>query len=546
MSAISTRSIAGEIHTPGQRRTRGRWRLSNGRWWLIIGASLIAIAGMLLILLSWNWPYTQQAVTTALQHRFARPVRIRSVRLTYFPPGCIAEGVSFLHEQNKDLPPLITIQTLIVRGSYNGLFRIHKRVDEVQVKGLHVLIPPLVRSDRPHTVPPLTTSPTGSTVTIGSITTDDALVEFMSRHPEEESFKLQVHRLTLDQVGDNRSIPFHVALSNTEPPGEIHSDGEIGPWNEDDPGSTSVTGSYTYEHADLSVFEGISGTLSSQGKFSGTIGHIDLNGETEVPNFRVSESSHTVHLISKFQAVVDGTNGDTYLHNVVSQFQRTTLTTNGSVAGKPGRHGKTVQLEMAVNGGRIEDLLSLFTEEKRPSMTGSINLRAKIQVPPGPPGFLRKLQLTGSIGIGSGRFTNPDVQRPVNTLTQSARGENKKQQAEDPQTALSQLSGQVSVKNGVATLSNVSFRAAGTRAQLYGTYNLLDRKVDLHGMLYTEGKLSDTTSGFKALVLKAVSPFLKEKSITVVPFSISGTAHDPSFGLDFAGKRRESSLSMVH
>jgi hypothetical protein len=111
---------------------------------------------------------------------------------------------------------------------------------------------------------------------------------------------------------------------------------------------------------------------------------------------------------------------------------------------------------MAVNGGRIEDLLSLFTDEKRPSITGSINLRAKVEVPPGPPGFLRKLDLAGNCGIGSGRFTNPDVQQPVNALTQSAGGENKKQQAEDPETVLSEFSGQVSVKNGVATLSNVS------------------------------------------------------------------------------------------
>ena len=535
LATISTRNGAGEVHTPGQRR-------APGRWWLVIGASLIVIAGIVLIVLAWNWPYTQQAVTTALQDRFARTVQIRSFRKTYFPPGCVAEGISFLHRQRKDLPPLITVQTLIIRGSYNGLFRIHKRVDEVQVKGLHVLIPPPGPSGQPHNVMPLTTSTSGASVTIGEITTDGALLEFMPRQPEQEPFKLQVHRLTLDQVAENGSIPYHAALLNTEPPGEIRSDGEIGPWNEDDPGSTPVTGSYTYEHANLGVFEGISGTLSSQGKFSGTIGHIDANGETDVPDFRVSGSSHTVHLISKFQAVVDGTNGDTYLQNVDSHFQRTTLTSKGSVVGHPGQHGKTVRLEMAVNGGRIEDLLSLFTDEKRPSMTGSINLRAKVQVPPGPPGFLRKLDLAGSFGIGSGRFTTPDVQQPVNALTESARGENKKQQAEDPETVLSKFRGQVSVKNGVATLSNVSFSALGTRAQLQGTYNLVDRKVDLHGILYTYGKLSDTTSGFKALVLKAVGPFLKQKSVTVVPFSITGTSPNPSFALDFAGKRRESSL----
>src|ERR1035437_6688342 len=102
---------------------RGRG-LMSGRRVLIIGASLIVIAGMVLILLVWNWPYTQQAVTTALHDRFARTVQIRSFRKTYFPPGCVAEGISFLHRRRKDLPPLITVQTLIIRGSYNGLLRI--------------------------------------------------------------------------------------------------------------------------------------------------------------------------------------------------------------------------------------------------------------------------------------------------------------------------------------------------------------------------------------------------------------------------------------
>ena len=534
-SMISKRSGAGKVHAPGP-----RW--APGRWWLIIGASLVVVAGIVLIVLARNWPFTQQAVTKALQDRFARTVQIRSFRKTYFPPGCVAEGVSFLHRKRQDLPPLITVQTLIIRGSYNGLLRIHKRLDEVQVKGLHVLIPPPGPSGQPPSVMPLTTSTSGASVTIGEITTDGALLEFMPGQPGQEPFKLLVHQLTLDNVGENGVIPYHAALLNTEPPGEIRSDGKVGPWNENDPGSTPVTGSYTYEHANLAAFEGISGTLSSQGKFSGTLRHIDTNGEIDVPDFRLSGSSHTVHLDSRFQVVVDGTNGDTSVQNVDAHFQRTTVTSKGSVAGQPGQHGKIVRLEMAVNTGRIEDLLFLFTEEKRPSLTGSINLRATVQVPSGPPGFLRKLELAGSCGIGSERFTNPKVQQPLNALTQSADGENKKQQAEDPETVLSQLGGQVSVKNGVATLSNVFFSAPGTRAQLQGTYNLVDRKVDLHGILYTNGKLSDTTSGFKALVLKAVGPLLKQKSVTVVPFSITGTPSDPPFGLDFAVRRRESAL----
>jgi len=138
---------------------------------------------------------------------------------------------------------------------------------------------------------------------------------------------------------------------------------------------------------------------------------------------------------------------------------------------------------------------------------------------------------------GGGTPGDAAVQAPLNKLTESARGENKQQQADDPDTALSDLKGHISVKNGIATLSNVSFNAPGTYAQIRGTYNLLTHAVNLQGILRTNGKLSDTTSGFKAVVLKAVSPLLKKKTVTVVPFSITGTSMQPSFGLDLAAKR---------
>ena len=76
-----------------------------------------------------------------------------------------------------------------------------------------------------------------------------------------------------------------------------------------------------------------------------------------------------------------------------------------------------------------------------------------------------------------------------------------------------------------------------TLAEIEGTYNLVDKKLNLRGVLHTSGKLADTTSGFKSVVIKALGPFLKKKSITVVPFAITGTPSDPSFALDLTAKR---------
>jgi hypothetical protein len=191
---------------------------------------------------------------------------------------------------------------------------------------------------------------------------------------------------------------------------------------------------------------------------------------------------------------------------------------------------------MGVSQGRIEDLLGLFTDSAQPAEAGEVRLQTKVELTPGPPGFLKRLRLDGEFGIGRGHFTDPRLQTPVNRLAESAHGETKKQEDADPAIVLSNLKGHVSANGGIAKLSNISFTEPGTLAEIEGTYNLIDKKLNLKGVLHTSGKLADTTSGFKSMVLKAVGPFFKKKSVTVVPFVITGTSSDPSFALDLAGK----------
>jgi hypothetical protein len=508
------------------------------QWVWIAAAAVLAGIAFGATLVAVNWPFTQKAVTKALEDRFARDVKIATFRKTYFPPGCVAEGVEFQHRKRKNLPPLITVQRLSIRSGYSNFLRIHDRVDNVQVAGLHVIVPPKDPSGS-HEVFPLTQSTTtpGDTLNIGEISTDNAVLEFISKEPGQDRFSLTIDHLILDNVGESGPLAFHVRFKNTKPPGEIRSDGQMGPWNDEDPGGTQVSGSYTYEHVTLGVFEGIAGTLSSTGKFGGTLGHIDAQGSVDVPDFKISGSSHAVHLSSNYRADIDGTNGDTHLTEVQTQFGKTVVISQGDVMGRPGQHGKTVRLAMNVSQGRVEDLLNLVSASARPAETGDVQLRAKIEVPPGPQGFLTRLRSDGDFGIGGARFTNVRVQTPINRLAESAHGESKGQEESNPATVLSNLKGHVSAAGGVARLSNISFSEPGTTAEVEGTFNLLNSGLNLRGVLRTSGKLPDTTSGFKALVLKALGPFLKKKSLTVVPFTITGTAHDPAFALDLAGKR---------
>jgi hypothetical protein len=297
-----------------------------------------------------------------------------------------------------------------------------------------------------------------------------------------------------------------------------------------------MSGFYTFDKANLAIFHGISGVLSSKGKFTGAVRLAKTDGTIDVRDFHVDGSSHTEHLAARFQADVDAENGDVSLESVESRVHRTTILSKGDVATQPGQKGKTVGLDMGVSSGRIEDLLLLFTSQKQASMTGAMQFHAKIQLPPGP-GFLKKLRLTGDFGVSGGQFTNSKVQEPLNELSGSAAGESRRQEREDPQTALSNLKGHVEAQNGIATLTGVSFAIPGGTTRMRGTFNLLNRALDFQGILETDGKLADATSGFKALVVKAITPFMKKNRITTVPFTIKGTSAHPEFGLDLTAKR---------
>ncbi len=154
-------------------------------------------------------------------------------------------------------------------------------------------------------------------------------------------------------------------------------------------------------------------------------------------------------------------------------------------------------------------------------------------MPPGPVGFTEKLELTGDFAIRAAHFTNPSTQQPLNKLSKSAAGEKKDQIEEDPRILLSDVQAHVSTKNGVATLTGITFSEPGAVARLQGTFNLQTKMVNLHGVLDTTGKLSDSASGFKAVLLKAITPFYKKRpKLTVIPFHITGPLGHITVGLD--------------
>jgi hypothetical protein len=496
------------------------------KWVWICAVVIFGILTVLAIVLATHWPFTEVEITRALEQATGRKVVIRTFSKTYFPPGCVAEGVQVLHRSNPQAPPLISIQHLVVRGSYVGMFRSPKHISEVQVRGMDLQIPPKGEGQGSGGFPLFTTGGGGKSLVIDRISVDRALLQFMPGDPGKTPYRIDVRTLLLTGVGSESPWNYNVALFNTQPPGEIRAEGKFGPWNSEKAGSTPVSGSYEYRDANLGVFKGIDGKLTGKGEFHGPLARIETNGTTTVPDFLVDGSNHREKITTEFHATVNGTNGDVALAPVTAHFLKSRVIVKGDIASEAA-------LDVSVPHGRLEDLLLLFVKGKAP-MTGKVDFHSKVRIPGGDRPFLRKLAMDADFGIGSGQFTSPNTQDSIDRLSQSAQGESKKEEDEDSSTSLSDLRGHVSVKDGVARFSRVSFSFTGASASLEGTWGLIDHRFDLHGTLLTTGRLSDTTTGFKALIVKAVSPFLKKHhSAKVVPFRIKGPSSDPVITLDW-------------
>lgn len=507
-------------------------------WVLLTLAGAAAVVAIYSVVLALNWPFEKQAIIDVLQERSARQVVIDRFYKTYFPPGCVAEGIKFLHRRRKEKEPLITIQRLVMTTNYTRMFTLQRRLTLVRVFNMHVTVPPSVPG-QPNPVMPLTYSgKSGSSIIVDKTIADGAVLDFLSKEPDKKPFQLVIDKLRLDGIGNNEPMFYRTIISNQMPPGKIRSTGVFGTWNPKDPGSTPVHGTYRFDNANLLSFGGVSGTLFSTGKFGGTLRQVNVEGTTDVPNFKVRDTSHTRRLTTEFKAVVDATKGDTFLNDVTAHFDRTTVKVKGSVAGQQGKSGKITSLDMFTQNGRIEDLLDLFISAKVPPMTGSMSFQGHVDILPGPQTFIERVKLNGEFGVGAGKFTDKATEADVSRLSESAEKKHKPQ-TENPETVLSDLKGHAAATNGVATLSHLTFTVPGAKASLDGTYNLLNYKVDLHGILVTTGQPGDATTGFKSFVVKAITPFFKKKNqVKIVPFKLAGSYGNPTLSLDLGSKKK--------
>jgi AsmA-like C-terminal region len=524
----------------GEDRATQSPRKHNG-WRWAIWITLIAVAVLLVVgevMLKRAEPILKGRVIETLSTRFNSRVELdefdvslikglavsgKGLRI-YAPDDVVAAGA-------KD--PLFAVRQFEFHAGLIGLFLKPTHVGAVHVQGLVITIPP--KSMRQQNA--------GKSrhqgkikIVVDEFVCDDSRLVIGTDKPDKDPKVFELSHIVLHDVGPNAPWPYDANLTNAVPKGEIHAVGTFGPWDTETPGTSTVTGKYTFQHADLNTIKGIGGMLHSEGNFTGRLDRIEVHGIADVPNFSLDTANHPVPLHTQFSAIVDGTTGDTYLQPVEAKLGGSEFSCQGEVVNVKGQ-GHAIDLDVNVPAGRIQDFLELAVKTQPVVMTGVLTMKTKLHIRPGKESVTQKLALNGGFALRQMHFTNPQLQDKVDMLSLRAQGDPKdaKPGADDVN---SHMTGKFQMADGKLALQDLIYTMPGATVQLAGVYTLDGKKFDFTGKVRTDAKLSQmVASRWKSWALKPADPFFhKHGAGAEIPVKVTGTNSAPKFGLDIGRK----------
>lgn len=508
------------------------------KWIFALSVGTLALAAICArIVIIRAEPILRTRVIETLSTRFQSRVELAELHV-WIENGINVEGKGLQifgatdpNPSESGIQPLIEVGSFRFQTALRNLFREPMYVDTVFIRGLTLNIPP--KNDRAQMGKMRRRGGKMSIVVSHFLCTDTKLIVNTDK-PGKSPLEFDISRVQMKDIGPGRPLQFDANLVNPKPVGDIHSTGLFGPLNETEPRDSAVDGEYSFTHADLSTLKGIGGTLSSTGQYAGTLGSIEVNGETDTPDFHLTISGHPVPLHTQFHAIVDGTDGDTYLDQVKARVLESSFTAIGKVVRTQDPHGHDIELQVTLGDARIQDLLQLGVRTEPPIMTGRVEMSTSLSLPSGEADVADRLRLSGKFHILTAHFTNEKLQTRIDALSLRSLGEPKLLPEAESIKVGSDLSGHFELQQGLLSFSSLQFEVPGTRAKVTGDYSLDGKTFDFHGKLQLNAKVSQMTTGWKSLLLKAVDPFLSKNGYgTEVPFKITGTQSEPHFGLDF-------------
>jgi hypothetical protein len=464
-------------------------------------------------------------------------------------------GIKVNHMSQQDLSPLILMNRLEFQLDLSTLWERPIRVDYVRLAEFELTIPPkgerrklavlsnsvaadlaegkdkstgeAKRSDQQNSAKPI--------VLIDHIDMDGMKLTVLPRNPDKEPLKFEMKTLRLESAGIGVPMRYRTTMTNAKPPGLIQCAGTFGPFVTSEPGESPLSGDYSFKDANLGVFEAIDGKLVSSGHFEGKLNNIVVDGQADVPDFRLKSAGNAVPLKTRFHAIVDGTDGDTLLQPVMATLGRSNVECRGGIARNKDDSKKTVNLNVMVSSGRIEDFVRLAVKGTKSPLLGNAQMKFQMRVPPGAGSVLSRLILDGTFSLEDAGFTSPTVQEKIDDISRRTQG---KPSAVDIQGVNSDFEGSFLLGKGLLKFPKLLFAVPGAEVSLDGWYDINSENMDLRGVVRTKAKVSQMVKApWKRVILKPVDPFFaKDGSGAVIRIAITGNRSNPQFARDKQSK----------
>lgn len=452
------------------------------------------------------------------------------------------EGLSLRPRSLPYKDPIFAIDKLEFRFDLSTFWDRPVIIDEINLDTFTINVPP--KEDRAHVVPkeepgksqappeqqqPAQPSEKKPAVLVKLITAKTAILRMLPKDPNKVPLKFDIYNLRLTDAGPGVPMKFTVYMKNAKPPGIINAEGSFGPWSSKSPAETPLNGTYSFDNADLGVFKGIAGKLNSTGRFEGTLQYLDVKGEARVPDFRLTHANNAVPLATTFSAIVDGTNGNTFLDPVEATLGNTVFTVTGSIARWHEDKGKTITLKAKFIRGRIEDCLRLAMPGESTVLRGAIELDTDIEIPPKKVPVLEKLELKGRFRMKDALFTSPELRKHIDDYSRRSQG---KPFDDEIRNVRCNIAGTFHFGGGRFRATALSASLPGIQASLPGVYYFRSERLDFHGDIKLDAKLSQMMkTSWKRWALKPVDPFFAKKGAgTYVKVKVVGTRSKPEFG----------------
>ncbi|HEU5457114.1 MAG TPA: AsmA-like C-terminal region-containing protein [Terracidiphilus sp.] len=528
------------------------------RW--VVGGALIAalaVAGIGLVLTRRAEPFLRAWLVEGLSAQFHARVELDSLRvrlgaglhgewglwargrgLRIWPPAQVAGvGVPAEHAAEQ---PLIRVAEFRFHVPLRLKTGRPVQISRVELRGLEVRLPPHSHFLHAPGAGGARAELHLKDVRLGEVESTGALLVLETDKPGKVPTQIAIAHLKLTGITSDAAMHFEAELTNPRPVGTIDATGEFGPWRVNDPGESALKGDYRFTHADLSDFHGIAGMLSSTGSYAGTLRRLEVTGETDTPDFRLTHAGHAMDLKTQFRAQVDATNGDTRLEDVEATLGASHVSTRGQVVrvlaettGPPRSMGHDILLNVRVTGARVEDFLRLAMSDPTPLLSGNVTTMATVHIPPGRAPVRQRMKLQGQYTLTGACFSSVKVQRQLLDLSARAQGRPGAQRTTDPRSILSQIRGHFQIADGVLSLPDLRFSVPGADVDLHGTYALDGGALDFSGVARTKATVSEMVGGWKGLLLKPADKLFERGGAgAVIPIHLTGTPSKPDFGID--------------